>query len=290
MSEATSIKNQRKRSPGHDPLLEIHPRFVESLLIRFIKQELSKFGYEKGIIGLSGGVDSSVCAFLAARALGPKNVIALVMPYRDSPETEEADAREVVRHLQISSRVVDISPMVEAYFTRFPTPNKVLKGNKMARERMSILYDFSAREKALILGTSNKTELLIGYGTVHGDMASAINPLGDLYKTQVRELGKHLGVPDHILGKVPTAGLWPGQTDEDEIGLSYEELDAILYRLVDLRLPKTEVVAAGFENAKVAKIVGLIRNSEFKRKLPPIAKISARTVGLDFLYPYDWGR
>jgi NAD+ synthase len=285
-----AIDRPKRSTPDHAVRLDINPAFVEAVLTRFIKEELAKFGFRKGILGLSGGIDSSVCAFLASKALGPRNVLALMMPYRESPNDDVRDAHEVVRRLGIRSRSVDISPMVDAYFARFPAADPVLRGNKMARERMSILYDFSAREKALILGTSNKTELLIGYGTIHGDMASAINPLGDLYKTQVRELGRHLGVPGRIVRKTPTAGLWPGQTDEEEIGLSYEELDAILYRLVDMRLPAGEVVAAGFEKARVEKIAGMIRNSEFKRKLPPIAKLSGRTVGHDFLYPYDWGR
>jgi NAD+ synthase len=155
---------------------------------------------------------------------------------------------------------------------------------------MSILYDFSVREKALILGTSNKTELLIGYGTLHGDTACALNPLGDLYKTQVRQMAKHLRLPAAILNKKPTAGLWPGQTDEGEIGLSYQELDEILYRLVDLRMFKAEVTAQGYERKKVERIVRLIKNSQFKREMPPIAKVSGRTIGHDFLYPYDWGR
>ena len=273
-----------------DPLLNINPAFVEKILAKFIREELSKFGFQKGILGLSGGVDSSVCAFLAKKALGRKNVLALIMPYRESPKQDEKDAREVVGLLQIRSKVLDISPMVDAYFARFPVSQRLLMGNKMARERMSILYDFSAREKSLILGTSNKTEILIGYGTIHGDMASAINPLGDLYKTQIRQLGKHLGVPGRIVRKVPTAGLWPGQTDEGEIGLSYNELDAILYRLVDLRMSRRDVIASGFEKPKVERIISLIKASEFKRKLPPIAKLSTRTVGHDFLYPYDWGK
>jgi NAD+ synthase len=166
----------------------------------------------------------------------------------------------------------------------------VLKGNKMARERMSILYDFSAREKALILGTSNKTELLIGYGTIHGDMACAINPVGDLYKTQVRELGAHLGVPGKIMKKQPTAGLWPGQTDEKEIGVTYAEIDAVLFELADQRKSRNEVIADGFKAELVDRIISLIKGSEFKRKLAPIAKISSRTVGHDFLYPYDWDK
>ena len=166
----------------------------------------------------------------------------------------------------------------------------MLKGNKMARERMSVLYDFSEREKALIIGTSNKTELLLGYGTLHGDMACAINPIGDLYKTQVRALGHHLGVPEQILKKAPTAGLWDGQTDEEELGLTYSEIDKILFQLVDLRQSRTEVLAAGFDPGKTDKLIRMIKNSEFKRGMPPIAKISYRTVGHDFLFPYDWDK
>jgi NAD+ synthase len=161
-------------------------------------------------------------------------------------------------------------------------------GNKMARERMSILYDFSVRKKALILGTSNKTELLIGYGTIHGDMACAINPLGDLYKTQVRQMARYLKVPDKIQKKIPTAGLWKDQTDEGEIGMTYEEIDEILFKLVDEREPKERVISSGYKKEKVEKILSLVRNSQFKRKLPPIAKISTRTIGHDFLYPFDW--
>jgi NAD+ synthase len=270
--------------------MKINAPFVEKILTSFIRQELAKFNYSRGIIGLSGGLDSSVCAFLASKALGPKNILALIMPYGESFNQDVKDAQEVVRLLHIQSKNIDISPMVDAYFSKFPNENRIQRGNKMARERMSILYDFSVREKALILGTSNKTELLIGYGTIHGDMACGINPLGDLYKTQIRKLGRHLGVPARILKKIPTAGLWQGQTDEGEIGLTYEEIDKILYRLVDLRESKRKVIASGFEKEKVEKIISLIKNSEFKRKLPPIPKISTRTVGHDFLYPYDWDR
>jgi len=160
----------------------------------------------------------------------------------------------------------------------------------MARERMSILYDFSSREKALILGTSNKTELLLGYGTIHGDMACAINPLGDLYKTQIKQLARHLGVPEKIRNKPPSAGLWTGQTDEEELGLTYEEMDEILFQLVDKKVAKKDVIASGFKKEAVEKIIRLMKNSEFKRKLAPIPKISSRTVGHDFLYPYDRDR
>lgn len=270
--------------------LKINASFVEKVLCAFIREELRKFGFRRGILGFSGGLDSSVCAALAARALGAKNVIGMIMPYGETFGRDVEDARLLARKLGIRARIIDIAPMVDAYFSRHPTDNRVRIGNKMARERMSVLYDLSVEEKALILGTSNKTELLIGYGTIHGDMACAINPLGDLYKTQVRALGKHLRLPARILGKLPTAGLWPGQTDEGEIGLSYAELDAILYELVDERRSAREVIGLGFQKHKVEKVEALIIKSEFKRKMPPIAKISARTIGHDFLYSYDRNR
>ncbi len=270
--------------------MKINCAFVEKILTSFIREELYKFNYQKGILGLSGGLDSAVCAFLAAKALRPRNVIGLIMPYGENFSEDVRDARELATRLGIKSKVIDISPMVDAYFARYPTENKVARGNKMARERMSILYDFSARENALILGTSNKTELLLGYGTIHGDMACAINPLGDLYKTQIRQLARHLRVPPKILKKSPSAGLWSGQTDEKEIGLTYEEMDGALYLLVDKKTPRREVIASGVSKKAVDRIIGMIKNSEFKRKLPPIPKISSRTVGHDFLYPYDWDR
>jgi NAD+ synthase len=267
--------------------MPINAPLAVRILTGFIKEELAKAGFRKGILGLSGGLDSSVCASLAVRALGPKNVLGLIMPYGRSFRADVEDAREAARLLRIRVEVVDISPMVDAYFKNHPTRSRVQRGNKMARERMSILYDFSAREKALILGTSNKTELLLGYGTIHGDMACAINPLGDLYKTEVRKLADYLGVPERIRAKVPSAGLWPGQTDERELGLTYAEIDEILVRLVDERESAAEVVARGFAKAHVTKIAATIRASEFKRQLPPIAKIAPRSVGHDFLYPYD---
>jgi NAD+ synthase len=267
--------------------MKINGAFVEKVLTRFIRDELGRFGFSKGILGLSGGLDSAACAVLAARALGPDNVLALIMPCAAGFPADVADATDLARLLGIRTETIDIAPQVEAYFSRYPTDNCVLRGNKMARERMSILYDFSAREKALILGTSNKTELLIGYGTIHGDMACAINPMGDLYKTQVRELGAWLGVPKPILEKHPTAGLWPGQTDEGELGITYAELDAILYELADRRKTAVEIVALGFKAEVVERVADMVRRSEFKRKLPPVAKISSRSVGHDFLYPFD---
>ncbi len=270
--------------------LKIDAAFVEKILTGFIRDELRKFGFRRGILGLSGGLDSTVCAALAARALGARNVIGLVMPFGKAFEGEARDALRAGRELGIRTRVIDIAPQVDAYFAAHPTKSRVLVGNKMARERMSVLYDYSAREKALILGTSNKTELLIGYGTIHGDMASAINPLGDLYKTQVRALAAYLKIPRRIISKAPTAGLWQGQTDEGEIGIPYAELDALLEALVEDRKSMAETAAAGFKPGVVKKVAAMIRGSEFKRKMPTIAKLSYRSVGHDFLYPYDWGR
>jgi NAD+ synthase len=270
--------------------MKINSLFAEKLLTRFIREELAKFHYKKGIIGLSGGLDSSVCASLAVGALGAKNVVVLIMPYKDTYSKDVQDAADIANRLKLEPRVIDIAPMVDAYFTNHPTDSRIMIGNKMARERMSILYDYSERERALVLGTSNKTELLIGYGTIHGDMACAINPLGDLYKTQIRQLARHLKIPDKILRKKPTAGLWAGQTDEGEIGLSYTKIDKILYELVDLRKSKKELISEGFHRQDVEKIIQLVKKSEFKRHLPPIPKISLRTVGHDFLYPYDRDR
>lgn len=270
--------------------MNINPGFVEKILTRFIREELFKNGFSKGILGLSGGLDSSTSISLAVRALGPEKVTGIIMPYGDLFQQEVKDAQSVAESLGIKTVTVDIRPSVDAYYSRFPTQNPGMKGNKMARERMSVLYDFSQREKALVIGTSNKTELLIGYGTIFGDMASAFNPLGDLYKTQVRVMARHLGVPESVITKAPTAGLWSGQTDEQEIGMSYEEIDLILFRMVDLRHSKEQVIREGFEREKVEKISRMMASSEFKRKPPCIAKISQRTIGLDYLYPYDRGK
>ncbi|UCC40989.1 MAG: NAD+ synthase [Candidatus Aminicenantes bacterium] len=267
--------------------MKINAPFVEKILTSFIREETARFHYSKGILGLSGGLDSSVCAFLAAKALKPKNVTALILPYGKTFSDDVKDAQEVAELLGIPSKIIDISPMVDAYFSKHTTKSRIAIGNKMARERMSILYDFSARKKALVLGTSNKTELLIGYGTIHGDMACAINPLGDLYKTQIRQLAIHLGVSENILNKSPSAGLWADQTDEGEIGFPYDEIDKILFQLVDQRKSKKEIVSQGFKKKSVEKIICLIKDSEFKRKLPPIPKMSSRTIGHDFLFPHD---
>jgi NAD+ synthase len=254
----------------------------------FLRIELGKFGFCQGVLGLSGGVDSAVSAYLAARALGPENVMVILMPYSASSPQSAADAMSVVENLGVSHLLVDITPQIDAYFERFPDADRMRHANKMARERMTILYDQSAAIGGLVIGTSNKTEALLGYTTLWGDMACAVNPLGDLYKTQLRQLARFLGVPRAILDKAPSADLWPGQTDEAELGFSYEHVDQALYRLVDLRMRPEEIVAEGFPEEFVAQVGKMVRQSQYKRRLPPAAKLSRRSLDRDFRYPRDW--
>ncbi|MBI2000666.1 MAG: NAD+ synthase [candidate division NC10 bacterium] len=263
---------------------------VRRVLTGFIDNEVRKAGFERVVVGLSGGVDSSLSAFLAAEALGPGNVWGILMPYRTSNPESAAHATLVVEALGIHSLTVDITSMVDAYFATFPDADQVRRGNKMARERMTILFDHSARLGGLVLGTSNKTELLLGYGTLHGDMASAVNPIGDLYKTQVRQLARHLKVPTVIVEKQPSADLWAGQTDEAELGFTYEEVDRVLYLLVDQRYEVADLIAEGFDERFVRAVYHKVQASQYKRRLPVIAKVSSRTIDRDFRYPRDWGR
>ena len=269
--------------------LDINLKLTRRLCSGFLEDEVHKVGLKKGVIGLSGGVDSALVAYLAADALGAENVIGIMMPYRQSHPESLAHARMVVERLGIEGMAIEITPMVDAYYAHHPDEDPVRRGNKMARERMTILYDYSARMGALVLGTSNKTELLLGYGTLFGDMASAVNPIGDLYKTQVWALSEHLGVPKEIITKNPSADLWDGQTDEQELGFSYHEVDRLLYALVDLRLPPGDMPERGFDTRLVERVVEMVRGSQYKRRPPIIAKVSGRSIGHDFRYPRDWG-
>ncbi len=264
-------------------------KFIKNVLTHFIREEVQKAGFEKVVVGISGGVDSALTAFLSAEALGRENVIGISMPYRTSSPQSVEDARLVAETLKIEFHEIDITPQVDAYYSLFPDADNVRRGNKMARERMSILYDFAHWKRALVIGTSNKSELLIGYSTRWGDSAHDINPLGDLYKTQVWEMAEFVGVPERIVKKKPSADLWPGQTDEGEIGLSYRTLDLILVGYVDLRLKREDLIKAGFEEKLVDRVLSMVRSSQYKRKLPIICKIAQRTVDKDFLYLRDWG-
>ena len=265
-------------------------KLLRQILVSFIRNEVEKVGVRRVVVGLSGGVDSSLSAMLAAEALGPNNVLGVLMPYKSSNPESLSHAQLLVQEASIESLTVDITSQIDAYFERFPDADQKRHGNKMARERMTILYDHSARWNALVLGTSNKTELLLGYGTLYGDMASAINPLGDLYKTHVWALAEAVGVPDVIVQKKPSADLWAGQTDEGELGFSYREVDKLLYLMVDRRYSREELVDAGFPERFVDDITLRIMNSQFKRRLPVIAKVSHRTIDRDFRYARDWGK
>jgi NAD+ synthase len=272
------------------PNLTVNGELLRKLLVGFIENEVHKMGFHRAVIGVSGGVDSALSAFLAAQALGAENVWALIMPYKTSSPESVAHAELVVETLKIHSAIIDITPQIDAYFERFPEADTLRRGNKMARERMTILYDHSAALSALVLGTSNKTELMLGYGTLYGDMASAINPLGDLFKIQVWQLAAHMGVPEEIMKKKPTADLWEGQTDEEELGFTYEEVDQVLLLMIDKRYEIQDLMEAGFEEKFVRRVFGMVQSSQFKRRLPLIAKVSGRTIDRDFRYPRDWGR
>lgn len=269
--------------------LALNPELVQDLLVRFIKDETQSAGFDRGVIGLSGGVDSALVAALMSKALGRDETLAVVMPYRESSKESVEDAAFVAKELGIRTEIVDISPMADAWFSQATGSDKVRRGNVLARLRMIVLYDISAREQALVVGTSNKTELLLGYGTLHGDMASAINPLGDLYKTQVWELAKAMKLPERVVSKKPTADLWVGQTDEGELGFSYEQVDRLLYLMVDERRKEEELLALGFDRGFIRRVQDMMRKNQFKRRPPVIAKISYRTVNVDFRYVRDWG-
>lgn len=269
--------------------LSIDSEVVRGLLVGFVRNEVRKVGFTRVVVGLSGGIDSALSAAIAVEALGPANVIPVLMPYRTSSSASVSDARVVCDRLGMTATEVDISPQIDAYFERLPDADRGRRGNKMARERMTILYDMSFLHCALVIGTSNKTELLLGYGTLFGDMASALNPLGDLYKTQVYALARAMELPHEVMVKAPSADLWEGQSDEEELGFGYAAVDTLLYYLVDERRTRAELRALGLEDAFVEEIAGRVRDSQYKRRPPIIAKLSARTIDRDFRYPRDWG-
>jgi NAD+ synthase len=270
-------------------LLSLDPRATTEHLCRFLRESVHSTGLDQVVLGLSGGIDSALAAALAVRALGADKVHVACLPWRASNPASLADAQCMAEHLGLSLQVVDISPMVDAFATT-QQPDPLRLGNIMARVRMTVLFDLSARHGALVLGTSNKTELLLGYGTWYGDLASAVNPLGDLYKQQVFQLSRDLGLPARVIDKAPSADLEEGQTDEADLGWSYETIDRVLVRAIDQRRTVDSLVAEGFARDTVEGILARVRRFHFKRNLPVIPKISSRTLGLDWLYCRDAGR
>ncbi len=277
------------------PELAIDTDVARRLIADFIRGQLRQAGFERAVLGLSGGIDSALVAYLVAEAIGAADLHCVLMPYRTSSPASRGDAEEVVRRLGCSSEVVEITAMVDGYFGADGVAGAaglegldaapLRRGNFMARMRMSVLYDRSVTWRGLVVGTGNKTESLIGYSTLFGDSACAFNPVGDLYKSQVRQLSAAMGVPEAIIRKAPSADLWPGQTDETEAGFSYPELDRLLFWRIDKRRSVDECVALGYPREMVERVDRMVAGSEFKRQVPPIAKLGPRTTGVDYLYP-----
>ena len=272
-----------------DLSLSINTDLARDILTGFIRSEITRVGLSHAVIALSGGLDSALSCVLATEALGAENVLAVRMTYKASSRDSLDHAQLLIDQLGVQSKTIEITDMVEPLFKLDPQISKIRMGNIMARERMILLYDQSEVFKGLVIGTSNKTEILLGYSTIYGDSASAINPIGDLYKAQVRQLARAMNIPAPIIDKTPSADLWEGQTDEGELGFTYEEVDKLLYLLVDQRYSPQEAIEAGFNEKFVNTVTARIRRYQFKRMQPPIAKISNRTIGYDFLYLRDWG-
>jgi NAD+ synthase (glutamine-hydrolysing) len=275
------------QSPGGPPPLEIDPELASGWLVSFLREEFDRRGFKKAVVGLSGGVDSAVTAFLAAEALGKENVVAIRMPYRTSNPESLAHAQLVIDELGIEARTIDISAAVDGYLASESDADPARRGNVMARERMIVLFDQSAKYKALPVGTGNKTERLLGYFTWHADDSPPINPLGDLYKTQVWQLAKHLGVPSVIIEKPASADLIEGQTDEGDFGISYPEADKILNWLVN-GYNAASLSARGFDASKVELVRKRLAGTHWKRKLPTVALLSGSGIGESYLRPVDY--
>ncbi len=249
---------------------EIDVEKVVNDIAAFIKKNVEGAGCKTAVVGLSGGVDSAVSAALSVRALGCENVVTVFMPYATSNPQSRVDSYAVSDWLKTRSFDVDITPMVDAYFSSFPEADALRRGNFMARQRMCVLYDQSVAYNGLVIGTCNRTEVLLGYSTLHGDSACAMDPIGGLYKTQVWEVARYLKVPSSVIDKAPSGDLWQGQTDEGEMGFSYADADRILYLMFDEGLDEREIAEMGFDEKIVSRIRRMCERNEFKRVMPPV--------------------
>lgn len=252
---------------------------VGATLRRFITGKLLESGLTGYVVGLSGGVDSALAATLAVKAVGKEKVFGLMLPFQTSSPDSLLHAQQLADQLGIESKTINITPMLEAYFGIEPTTEKIRIGNKAARERMSVLFDFAQQRNAMVLGTSNRSEFCLGYTTWFGDSAASINPLAELYKTEVLQLSRVLGVPQAIIDKQPSADLWPGQTDEKELGVSYATIDRLLARMIDDgESSMATLQAEGFEMVDISRVVSLVNRHAYKRNMPAVAPLGRGAV------------
>lgn len=259
---------------------------MKSYLIHFLRDEVYKTGLRKAVLGLSGGIDSAVVAVLAKEAF-EDDVLAVLMPSQYSSAGSIEDAVELCDKFNLRYEIVSIAEYVKVFLNHNENTDNVRIGNFSARMRMAALFDISAREGALVLGTSNKSELMLGYGTLFGDLASAVNPIGDIYKSEIFAFAAYLGVTENIVNKPPSADLWEGQSDEADLGFTYAQIDEVLKEYIENRLSKQELLQKGYEKPLLEMLIKKIYQNQFKRKPPIIAKLSSRTIGHDFLYPRD---
>lgn len=254
--------------------LSIDAKSIHKALVSWLRGQFAESGFSQAVLGLSGGLDSALVCYLLADALGAENVLAVRMPYKTSAQHSMDDAQKVIDATGVRSLDIPVTPMVDPLIKQFPEMDALRKGNIMARQRMIILYDQSAAVRGLVVGTGNKTEIYLGYSTIYGDGAYALNPIGDLYKTQVRQLSRYLGVPESILAKPPSADLWQGQTDEGDLGFSYADADRLLYLMLDKKLTPEECEEAGFPGVFINDVLGKMKRSRFKRQMPPVARLT----------------
>ncbi|MEN8006051.1 MAG: NAD+ synthase [Candidatus Krumholzibacteriota bacterium] len=254
----------------------VAPQEAAARCAEFIRETMRAAGRDSLVVGLSGGIDSAVAAGLAVQALGADKVLGVMMPYATSSAASLTDAAAVASVLDMKTEKVEITPMADAFLAGIPAPEQVRRGNVMARCRMIVLYDVSARDGSLVLGTGNRTEALLGYTTLFGDNACALNPVGRLYKTEIRLLADHLGLPRAVLAKAPSADLWEGQADEDELGYTYAEVDRLLVHMIDQGLGPKQLETLGFAPDLIDRVAGRVRAMAFKRAAPPVAEFPGR--------------